>query len=281
MPRALRAGFSTHWTTYGQGARAALMIHCSLASGTSWGGMARHLSGALTMTAFDLPGHGRSAEWGADAWRDVEIQDQVTQIAASFADDISVSPVDVIGHSFGATVALRLAVEYPHLVRSFVLIEPVFFAVAYRDRPDLGAAHDAVVADFMAAQVAGDHAGAAREFTALWGDGTPWAAVPDVRCAKLALQMPLIAAAESALFGDVGGMLVEGVLEAVEQPVLLVEGSRSPAIIRAIHDGLAVRLPDAQCVMVMGAGHMAPITHAQQVSAEVLRFLQAHARVEY
>ena len=57
MPRAARAGFDTWWTSYGQGPRRALMIHCSLASSSSWGGLARHLSGALTMTAFDMPGH--------------------------------------------------------------------------------------------------------------------------------------------------------------------------------------------------------------------------------
>lgn len=40
------------------------------------------------------------------------------------------APVDVIGHSFGATVALRLALERPELVRSLVLVEPVLFAAA-------------------------------------------------------------------------------------------------------------------------------------------------------
>ncbi len=75
------------------------MIHCSLASCEAWGGLARVLSGALTMTAFDMPGHGRSDEWDARG----EIQGVTAEIAAGFLD----GPADVIGHSFGATVALR------------------------------------------------------------------------------------------------------------------------------------------------------------------------------
>ena len=80
MPRDLRAGFPTYWTTFGQGPRAALMIHCSLSHSGSWGGMARELSGALTMTAFDMPGHGRSAAWDERG----EIQAVTTAMAASF-----------------------------------------------------------------------------------------------------------------------------------------------------------------------------------------------------
>ena len=37
-------------------------------------------------------------------------------------------PMDVVGHSFGGSIALRLALEMPELVKSLTLIEPVCFA---------------------------------------------------------------------------------------------------------------------------------------------------------
>jgi pimeloyl-ACP methyl ester carboxylesterase len=88
----------------------------------------------------------------------------------------------------------------------------------------------------------------------------------------LARQMHLIQAGSAALHDDPGGMLREGVLEALTQPVLLVEGTTSPRIIPAIHEGLAARLPHAQRLAIAGAGHMVALTHAAQLSDAMLRF---------
>ncbi len=265
MPRGDKAGFPTYWTSFGQGPRAALMIHCSLAHSGAWGGLARHLSGALTMTAFDMPGHGRSAAWDDRG----EIQGITVGIAADFCD----GPRDVIGHSFGATVALRLARERPDLVRSLVLIEPVFFAVAMQDQPVIWATHEHRTAALVQAWEAGDKQATAREFTELWGAGPDWAHLPDETRHELAEQMPLIMAANEALHDDPTGILEEGGLDTVDMPVLLLEGSASPPVIGAIQAGLSKRLSQAERVVIAGAGHMVPITHADQVAREVLRFL--------
>ena len=271
MPRALKAGFDTYWTTFGQGPRNAFMIHCSLASSAAWGGLARHLSGALTMTAMDMPGHGRSADWDDRG----EIQGATAEIAADFLQ----APTDLIGHSFGATVALRLAVERPELVRTLTLIEPVFFAVAIADRPEIARDHAVESADFEAAMATGDFWEAARTFTELWGDGTPFEAVPASQQKELARQMPLVGAGMPALYHDVGNMLEAGRLGRISQPVLLIEGSTSPGVIGAICEGLEHRLPNAARAVIGGAGHMAPITHAGQVSGKILRFLSENPEI--
>ena len=265
MPRALKAGFDTYWTSYGQGPRAALMIHCALTSSTAWGPLARHLSGALSMTAFDMPGHGRSAAWDDRG----EVQGVTARIAADFLD----GPADVIGHSFGATVALRLAAERPELVRTLTLIEPVFFAVAMTDRPDVARDYAIEAADFEAAMIAADHVAAARAFTGLWGAGLPYDSLPEDQQALMASQMPFVGAGEAALFHDAGQLLSPGRMSRVSMPTLLINGSTSPEIIGVICDGLERRLPDAARAVIMGAGHMAPLTHAKQTGHEILRFL--------
>jgi pimeloyl-ACP methyl ester carboxylesterase len=267
MPKDSRAGHDIYWTRFGQGPREAVAIHCSLSHSGSWGGLARHISGALTLTAFDIPGHGRSAPWQGKG----EIQEEAAKIATSFC---SVGPGDIIGHSFGATVALRLAVMRPDLVRSLILIEPVFFAVAFADDPRAKERFDTLMQGYAKAMDAGDHMTAAKAFATIWGDGTKWADISQAQRAAMADQMHLIAAGQPALYDDVGGVLAPDVLTGLTQPVLLIEGSKSPGIIPAINDGLAKRLSHAERAVIAGAGHMAPITHAKQVSAEVLRFLQ-------
>ncbi len=266
MPAALKAGFPTYWTTFGQGPQPALAIHCSLAHSGSWGGLARHLSGALTLTAFDMPGHGRSGDWNGRG----EIQEVTAEIAADLLD----GPAHVIGHSFGATVALRLAVTRPELVRSLILIEPVFFAVALADCPEMRDGFAAQMAGFTEGMAAGDGHAAARAFLSVWGNGAEWESLGALERDRLAAQMPLIEAGHGALYDDVGGLLAPGVLQAVRQPALLIEGSESPDIISAINEGLAARLPRAERAVVAGAGHMVPLTHAGQVGAEILRFLR-------
>lgn len=265
MPQAARAGFVIGWRSFGQGPRRGLAIHCSLAHSGSWSGLARELAEVMTITAFDLPGHGQSGAWEGRG----EIQAVSTAIAADFLD----GPADILGHSFGATVALRLAVERPDLVRSLILYEPVFFAVAFADRPAMRAEHAATMADYAAGMASGDMRRAAEGFTAVWGDGRAWAMMPEAARRKMAAQMPLIVAADPALIEDAGGMLASGALTRIAAPALLMEGARSPAIIAAINAGLAARLPDARRAVIAGAGHMGPITHPGRVAAAVRGFL--------
>lgn len=269
MPKADRAGFPTYWTSFGQGPRAALMIHCSLAHSGIWRGLVQQLSGALTMTAFDLPGHGRSGPWPANGDDKQDIQDLTTRIAETFCDQ----PQVLIGHSFGATVALRLALERPECVTSLVLIEPVLFALAIRDAPEIWAEHETQRIQRSKLNDEGDPFVAAREFSALWGGGTPWERLPAAQREAMAARMPLIDAAHGALHDDPAGLLDAGALENLNKPVLLIEGSESPPVIGAIHEGLAARLPKVQRAVIAGAAHMAPLTHSNQVALEVLAFL--------
>ncbi|WP_296765710.1 alpha/beta hydrolase [Sediminimonas sp.] len=271
MPMTQAGGHATHVVRMGQGRRQALLIHCSLGHAGGWAPMMVALDDLLDATAYDLPGHGRSADWDGER----EIQGLSTDTAAALLG--GAGPVDVIGHSFGATVALRLAVEHPALVRSLVLIEPVFFAVALADHPDWAEAHDADMAAYRAAVSAGDPEAAARAFTARWGDGREWDSLPEAQRAAIVQRIHLIEAGAPAIYGDCAGLLASGALERIAVPVLLVEGGNSPHYIAAINDGLARRIPDTRRAVIDGAGHMAPITHADAVAAQIRAFLRDHA----
>ena len=102
------------------GARPVLALHCSLAHAGAWSGLVDHLSG-VTVTAPDQPGHGRAANWDGVS----DLHGLTTRLSIEQAIRIGGNdPIDIIGHSFGATIALRMALERPDLVRSLVLIEP-------------------------------------------------------------------------------------------------------------------------------------------------------------
>lgn len=260
MPEGRPGGFPTFWQKMGQGPRPALLIHCSLAHSGAWASVMAHLGDMLTATAFDLPGHGRSGAWQGEG----DFHDLSTAVAR---DLLGTGPVDVIGHSFGATVALRLGLEHPEKIRSLTLIEPVLFAAARGTEAAADATADH--ATVTAALESGDSETAAQLFMRRWGTGQKWADLPDVQRAMLAARIGLIPATDPALFGDCAGLLTPDGLEALHVPVLLIEGANSPPVIGAIHAALAARLPDARRETISGAAHMAPVTHPGAVAAAI------------
>ena len=231
-----------------------LCLHCSLARGRAFAGLAKHLGGHMLL-APDLPGHGAAA----DADPDRDLHDQATELALAA---LPIGPV--IGHSFGATVALRLAIEAPERVTALVLYEPVLFAAA-GDGP--GRRETAQRDDITVLLAAGEHGAALDRFLAVWGGGAPLK--PEQR-AYMEARIPLIAAASPALNEDAAGILPR--LRRITVPVLLMEGAESPTVIPEINAALAQALPDARRVQVSGAGHMGPVTHTSEVAAEIAGF---------
>ena len=254
MPLEARAGHPTFWQVLGTGPRPALAIHCTLAHSGAWAGVAALLP-QLSLTAFDMPGHGKSGPWDGS-----DYQGDVTRIAASFID----RPLDLIGHSFGATVALRLAVAAPEAVRSLTLVEPVLFAAA-AGTPEF-AAQAADNNRFRTLHAAGEVAAATRAFVGQWGTGQPWDALDARARTGFVAQIALVLAGDAANFTDSAGVLRDGGLEGIDAPVMLIRGAQSPAIMAPICEAIAARLPDVGLAVVPGAGHMLPLTHAAQVA---------------
>jgi len=253
MPLNDVAGYPIYQTTFGNGARRVLAIHCSLAHSGAWSGLAGLLEDDTTFLAFDLPGQGRSAPWDDRG----DYQDVSVQVATAMLDQ----RMDVIGHSFGATVALRLAALHPQLVRSLTLVEPVFFAVAKSDDPDLAERSRVAGQEFYDLVRAEDWEGAARAFTTVWGDGRAWERLSQSTRDALAAGIHIIVAGDPGLYNDRAGLLAPGGLDMLTMPCLLIEGAKSPDLIGTINTGLARRLPNARRVVVDGASHMVPITH--------------------
>lgn len=239
----------------------ALAIHCSLAHAGAWSNLAAALP-ELAITAPDLPGHGHSAAWdGQELLHDVATaagHDLLGRLCA-----LQDGPVDLLGHSFGATVALRLALEAPQFVRRLVLIEPVLFSIALdsSEFAEFSAGYRAVDA-----LIDRDPEQAAALFHGAWGYGS-YGHLPAPQQRYMADRMPLIRAQNPVLLEDRPGLIAPGRLESFVAPVLLLEGGKSPAIIPVIQSRLAARLPCARREIIAPAAHMLPLTHAARCAA--------------
>lgn len=255
---------------FGSGARQVLGLHCTIAHSGAWRGLAGLMQDQTTFVTPDMLSHGRSPDWDGQG----DFLDRMVQAVSPMLTQ----PMDLVGHSFGAVVALRLAAEMPDRVRSLTMIEPVFFAVAARDDPQAMARHIRTMAPVTAAFEAGDDALAARLFNRRWGGGAPrWPDLSEPARAAMIRGIHVVPSSNVALYGDQFGLLRPGALDRVRMPVLLLRGGESDPIVKVIHDGLAHRLPQAQCRVVPGAGHMLPITHPDATADHLRAFFTAAA----
>ena len=255
----------THTQTFGQGPRKALGIHCTLAHSGSLAALGDALSDQVTMLAYDLPSHGKSQDWDGTG----NLHDLATQMGR----DVLTEPMDLIGHSFGATVALRLAIEQPDLVRSLTMIEPVYFAAALRDDPETVRAALSNNRDFDEAWEQGDTYGAARAFNRIWGDGSKWDDFSDRARTYMADRIHFVAGSAAFLEHDSANLLSENKFRHASMPALLIEGAKSMPIANVINTSIARRLPDVSRVSIANAGHMAPLTHPEDVAVKIRAIL--------
>lgn len=226
-----------------------LMIHCMLARHEVLLPLARAIGGEVTL--FDMPGHGQSAEWDGQT----PYQALTTAMAATCCD----GPTHVIGHSFGATVAMRLAVERPDLVSRLTLIEPVFFAAAKGTAEH--AAYLKTFRPFVAAMLQGDEARATEIFNNLWSSAK-WDGITAEQRAYLTDRIHLVVATGADLEEDATGVTSANSLGRLTIPVDLIRGEKSQPVVGAVHRRLVERLPRGTDHVIAGAGHMLPIRSA-------------------
>ncbi|MFY0618919.1 alpha/beta fold hydrolase [Shimia sp.] len=256
---------SIHWRVLGQGPRAALALHCNLGHSGAFRGIGAALDDVLTIEAPDMPGHGRSAQYVAGtSTGDVMLAAILARIS---------EPVDVIGHSYGGLMGLRLAIDRPDLVRSLTLYEPVTMRAAREVAPEHVAANQAQMEQMFALNDAGDPEAAVRLFVTEWGDGTPWQHLPAEVRATFTRQLPFVIASQKDVLEDTAQIMPR--LGEIAVPVVVMDGAQSPAIMKPVCDYVAGAVQNGRRVSVAGAGHMGAISHAAEVAAEVRRLVTA------
>ena len=258
----------THTHLFEGAERRALAIHCTLGHSGAWRGVAAALEDDLSLLAVDLPSHGKSGVWD----RTGNLHDVATDMVRGVMD----GPMDLIGHSFGATVALRIAVETPELVRSLTMMEPVYFAAAFAEKPELMEAYKSNSFALNAAFETGDEREAARVFHHDWGDGTRWEDLPARMQDHMARLVHYVPASSAFVLHDCAGLLEGDRMAAASMPAVVIEGDQSPPMSAEVSIALAKRLPDIERVVIKGAGHMLPLTHPESL-VEPVRALLARS----
>jgi len=230
------------------------------------------LARRFRVTAFDLRGHGYS-DVPASGYTSA---DHAADLFA-LMDHFGVKSARLVGHSFGAVIALHAAVLAPERVEAVVLSDPYFPGLRHLE--DLSrwnhwqAFHQE--ADDAGIELSGEH----------WYDlGKFFDQVmhlDDERLLKLRQSVGLPAMGRLLRLGNTtcgddskaeAGLTKEKII-AVTQPVLTVYGDESPFLATARY--LADHLPDCRNVLIPHAQHRAPEENPTAFTAAVKDFLES------
>jgi pimeloyl-ACP methyl ester carboxylesterase len=258
-PRPRRVAFPAPDAT-----RLVILLHCSGGSGGQWQALTRAMGERYVAVAPDfdmgspndddeLPRLGDEVAW---------LRDVADRHGEAF---------HLVGHSYGGAVALRAALDMPERIASLTLIEPVAFHLLRPFAPlwlDIRALAQAL-GDAVRAGAPAD--GMAR-FVDYWNGAGTWESLPEserarlVACAERTVRDFATVFSETADLRDYARLAM---------PTLLLSGENTTAPCRKLVDQLSVVLPRLRREVVAGAGHMAPLTHAEATNRLILEHLRA------
>jgi pimeloyl-ACP methyl ester carboxylesterase len=250
---------------------AIVCLHSSTGSHAQWRGLATQLARRCRVANFDLHGHGRSPDWPQTAGRTLLV-DAHAVIARMHAEP----GIHLVGHSYGAAVAMQIALRHPKWVKSLALYEPVAFGMIQRLAPGDAALDEieAVAAGAHERVARGELADAAALFVDYWGGAGTWRGLDAAQQAVVMSRIGTVPNHFDATFAATWG---RETLSRLTMPVLLMHGGETRASARRVADLLGALLPQVQRRRIDGAGHLGPITHDAIVNREITAHLDQHA----
>jgi len=219
--------------------------------------------------AADSYGAGKSPPWPTD--RAIALRDEVALLEPVFEQ--AGAAFSLVGHSYGAAIALIAAIEHPDQVNALVMYEPTLFALIDADSPQPNEAEGIreAVAGAVLALESRDSDDAARFFIDYWmGSGT-WGHMPERNKVAVAASIINVGEWKNALFGEPTPLQAFSELDI---PVLYMVGMQSPPSSRGVARLLTRALKHVEVVEFKDLGHMGPVTHPAIVNQTISRFLE-------
>lgn len=244
-------------------------IHSNASTSAQWRGLMDLLAPNFRVFAPDSYDSGKSPQWPSD--RVINLRDEVALIEPVLTK--AGSPLALVGHSYGAAVALIAALANPARVRVMALYEPTLFALldAERSPPNEAEGIRSAVADAGISLDAGNQDAAAERFIDYWMGSGSWQQTPEQRKPPIAASVTNVRRWSYALFNEPTPLET---FRSLNVPILYMIGKRSTPSAHGVARLLVSALPRVEVVEFENLGHMGPVTHPDPVNEVIARFLK-------
>lgn len=240
----------------------------SFSTGTSWRNISTPLSEHYRTITTSLSGYGKTQERRRQGG--IHMEDEMDVLEAVLAQ--ANAPVHLVAHSFGAWVALSLAMHRKPDLLSLTLLEPTAFNLLTSDgETALSEQVRAMKDSYVTAWRSGDQQ-AVRHVIDFYGGVGTFDAYPPAVQDKVIAQTPT-----NVLDWDSGYAEVPAQqdFDTVNVPTLVICGNSSHLAMQRCNQLLVDRLPQAQLMALDGANHFMIVTHAAELTQRINQHIRA------
>jgi pimeloyl-ACP methyl ester carboxylesterase len=238
-----------------------LLVHGLMGTGEIFRPVIEAFARRHTVTVPDLRGHGRSTHLEGPLTVEQHALDLI-----SLLDHLDILGADVLGYSQGGAVALQIVHDHPERVRRLVLVNAFAHnGLTVRERLENRIS-------LWALRLLGTETVARIATSQVAGEGKPLTSEQARRLREM-----IASSNRKRSVEEMRTMIsfdARGWLEAIPCPAIIIRGSQDTAVPRPHAEMLAGGIPNAQLVVIEGAGHALVWTHPEELVEEVERWLK-------
>jgi pimeloyl-ACP methyl ester carboxylesterase len=246
-----------------------MLIHSSVSGARMWRRLMDDLKGDFHVRAVNLYGYGSTPRWPSDTPQSLDDQARLVETALPTNADT----VCLVGHSFGGSVAMKLAARLDGRVTKVVLLETnPFYLLKQSGRADAFAEAMDLCNCVKKFGALGEWATAAEKFADYWGGAASWQNMSAERRNTFVEALKPNYFEWDAVMDETTP--VEQWARLLPRSTLLVSDPNTVLPIREITAILRRSCPMWTYKEIAGGGHMAPLTRPDLVNPLVKAFLR-------
>lgn len=262
MPTLTVGGVAVNYTDAGSG-DPVLLLHSGLHTSAQWRGVTPYLAHRFRVLALDFYNMGGTGRWPGPG---LLTCDDDTTLVEALADHLR-KPVHVVGHSYGGTIAIRMALQPPPWLRSLTVIEPLVVELLESEgEMELYGEYRRLVDNLLDAHSRGDADGAWQGFFDYRNGKGAWRALPEDMRVKLIGHLDDLA--DMCQAETVDRTMIHG-LRKLRVPTLIAHGEHTTRPDIRTAEIMHGAIPGSRYEVIRGAAHMSPLTHPQAVATMV------------
>ena len=246
-----------------------VFIHGSFDDHHSWHKVAEIMSRSHRVITYDRRGHGSSTDEPGQGSIHEDVED-----AIGLLDVMQLKEAHIVGHSYGANIAIVLSGKVPHRVKSLFIHEPPIFALldGSAELRDMRSSYMGTM-NVVATMIEDGRVEEAAELfvdRVAFGEGF-WAEMFD-ECARRSILSNVDTWLDQ--FKDPDRLSIDvSVLEILGETVTMSVGTRSLPPYEIITNRIVGMIPSVMLAKINGAGHGAHISHPRQVANKLINHL--------